>query len=273
MNGLQISLWVVLSTFVAIVAEFSADTYRCTVCTSTVDIMKNSPSSSFATACRGFFNDEICDDIVFASVSSAMATTETSREFCRLIHLCPAEHDAFKSTAPQTLDFRVSKAVGSRGYDKVRVSVVSNQTIDSPYLTYSKQFQYRWTDKFLSTGIVTVPVGEKKTINIAGNDIDLFIPNPSDGVRGVIIGDPCFQSEWIVCLYKNALQTFNHTIELINAMSSHDDFHYYQILGDNFYDQEGAATASWFEALSMQSKSKFFATVPGKYRNIPLWPY
>jgi len=79
------------------------------------------------------------------------------------------------------------------------------------------------------------------------------------------MGDPCFTSEWIICLYKRPFDMFNHTIELLNAMGSHDDFHYWSILGDNFYDQSGEPTATWFSALSKEIKSKVMGTVPGNH--------
>jgi Calcineurin-like phosphoesterase len=86
-----------------------------------------------------------------------------------------------------------------------------------------------------------------------------------EGVRGVILADPCFQSEWIVCVYQTKFSTFERTTTLLNAINAHDDVSYFQILGDNFYDQAGEATSQWFAALSDQSKSKVFATVPGNH--------
>lgn len=259
----------VLSVVMSSYSDFAPETYRCVICLQTAKIMKEQASerTSFNDACSSFYGSaDVCSDSSFSSVSrvNAVATEQSPRDFCKAQKLCPTEEAAYKSADyVPSLDFRVSKAVGTKGYDQLRVSVVSNTTIDSPYLSYSEQFKYRWTDKYLSTGLISVTPGETKTINIAGNDIKLFMPKQDEGVRGVIIADPCFQSEWIICLYQKSLDTFNHTIELLNAMNMHDDVHYYQILGDNFYDQQGAATSSWFEALSIQSKSKFFATVPG----------
>ena len=37
--------------------------------------------------------------------------------------------------------------------------------------------------------------------------------------------------------YANTFDTFNRITEILNAVLAHDDTHYYQILGDNFYDQ------------------------------------
>ena len=58
---------------------------------------------------------------------------------------------------------------------------------------------------------------------------------------------------------------FNHTVELLNAINSHDDVHYWNILGDNFYDQSGTASETFFKALSKATKSKMFGTVPGNH--------
>ena len=105
--------------------------------------------------------------------------------------------------------------------------------------------------------------GVTNTFTVNGQSIDVFIPSQGDGVRGVIIADPCFQSQWIDCLYKDKFNTFNHTTELLNAINSWNDTHFWQILGDNFYDQTGSPTKSWFNALSQKTKSKVFATTPG----------
>lgn len=60
----------------------------------------------------------------------------------------------------------------------------------------------------------------------------------------MIFGDPCFQSEWVVCVFQNQFQIFNRTVELLNAINGHDDVSFWQILGDNFYDQQGDATGN-----------------------------
>jgi hypothetical protein len=95
--------------------------------------------------------------------------------------------------------------------------------------------------------------------------VDIYIPNEGEGVRGVILADPCFQSEWIVCMYQGKFSPFQRHTDLLNAIFAHDDTHYWQILGDNFYDQQGSASSSWFDALSAQTKSRVFATVPGNH--------
>ncbi|CAE7413378.1 desi1 [Symbiodinium microadriaticum] len=58
---------------------------------------------------------------------------------------------------------------------------------------------------------------------------------------------------------------FDHLTELLNAINAHDDVSYWNILGDNFYDQKGDNTGAFFNALSRQSKSKVFGSVPGNH--------
>ena len=176
------------------------------------------------------------------NLASFPSGKEKSRNICRSLARCPSEVsslEAFPRTSSGSAynDIRVSKALGSRGYDKIRLSVISNSTIQSEYFTYSSQFQYRWTGNYISTGIVTATPGKKTTFNIAGTEVEVFIPLENTGVRGVITADPCFQSNWIVCIYQNSFQTFNRTIELLNAINAYDDFSFWSILGDNFYDQ------------------------------------
>jgi len=119
---------------------------------------------------------------------------------------------------------------------------------------------------YLNTKLVTITPGVKSSIAVSSTtNIDVLIPKENEGTRGVIIADPCFQSTWIVCAYQGKFQTFSRTTELLNAINARDDVSFFQILGDNFYDQTGDATASWFAALTLESKSKVFATVPGNH--------
>jgi hypothetical protein len=251
-----------------VASKFTAETYKCSICLQTTDFARTQHTNlKFFDACSSFFSTDICSHNIFSNINipGDEATLE-SRSFCRSASLCSAPEELpFLTPNAQSkfVDFKISKAIGSKGYDKIRISVVSNETIDSPLFSYSAPFKYRWTNNVLSTGIFSIVPGEKTKISIAGNDISVYIPKQNEGSRGLIIADPCFQNEWIVCEYGKSLQFFNRTIKLLNAMNAFDDIHYFQILGDNFYDQQGYATASWFQSLSDQSKSKIFATVPG----------
>ena len=62
------------------------------------------------------------------------------------------------------------------------MSVVSNQTISSPMATYNSQFKYRWTDKYLATGVVSIVPGEKTKIQLtADKSINVLIPKEGKG--------------------------------------------------------------------------------------------
>lgn len=113
----------------------------------------------------------------------------------------------------------------------------------SDVFDYSQQFKYKWTQNYLSSGIVSVTPGTTTTVEIAnGKTIDINVPFEGEGIRGLIIADPCFQSQWITCDFQDTFDMFNHTVELLNAVNAHDDVSFWQVLGDNFYDQTGEAT-------------------------------
>ena len=195
-----------------------------------------------------------------------------SRESCISMQYCP-NHDTtttksitadYKTTTTSNIDFKVSKALGSKGYNKIRISVVSNSTIDNSLFTYQQQFKYKWTDNFLNSGIVDVNDGINNFF-IGDNKFSINIPKQGEGVRGIILSDPCFQSNWISCKYKDTWQMFNRLSGILNTINAHDDVSFYQILGDNFYDQTGLYTKQFFSALSPETKSKLFLSVLGNH--------
>jgi hypothetical protein len=163
------------------------------------------------------------------------------------------------------LDVRISKAYGSRGYDKIRVTVISSAPIESEIFSYSEKFRYRWTDNVLNTGIVSVIPGEINTLDIAGEKFEIFIPLEDSPVRGVIVADPCFSNEFVWCSYGDDFDTYNRSTALLNAVNSHSDNDFWMILGDNFYDQSGGPTAEWFAGLTKETKSKVMGSVPGNH--------
>ena len=63
------------------------------------------------------------------------------------------------ATGAKTLDLRVVKAYGSRGYDKLRISVVTTSATNDTnngLFTYAHPFRYRWTQLFLRSGTIHV---------------------------------------------------------------------------------------------------------------------
>ena len=227
-----------------------------------------------ANACILSYNDielshTACD--VLRGKTLANTPSGNARESCISMEYCPMNEPLptaglsqvnYKST--NNLDFKVTKALGSKGYNKVRISVVSNSTVSSNLFTYQEQFKYKWTDNFLNTGIVDVVDGVNE-FTIGGQSITVNIPEEGKGVRGVILADPCFQSNWISCKYKDQWDMFNHLTGILNTINAYDDVSFYQILGDNFYDQQGEYTKSFFANLTPATKSKLFLTTLGNH--------
>lgn len=247
-------------------ASLYSDNYKCSTCTAIVDKVLEQ-KISFHESCSSFFSPASCpfQNNEMPTETPKISETFSVRDFCVEKGFCQVSDLKAFSGASSDLDIRVSKAYGSKGYDKIRISVISNSSIDSDIFTYREQFKYRWTSNYLNTGVVTVKPGAINTFKINNQNVDIFVPAENAGVRGVIIADPCFTSEYIVCVYQNKFQMFNHTIELLNAINSHDDTHFWMILGDNFYDQSGLPTAQWFAGLSQQTKTKILGSVPGNH--------
>jgi hypothetical protein len=262
-----------------VVWSYDPSIYLCSICINSVDALRSADftaavgGNSLYDGCVHRFSKTACD-LFFTegdALSNAKLSTsnsQSSRDVCMDLNICPRE-EAWMTFAPadsSPYDIRVSKALGTRGYNKVRISVISNSTIKSDIFDYSSAFQYKWTSRFLNTGIVEVTPDTKTKIDIdADHSVYVTIPSQGSGVRGVILADPCFQSQWIKCAYQDKFQMFNHTVELLNAINAHSDVSFWQILGDNFYDQTGDPTSTFFQALSQETKSKVFATVPGNH--------
>ena len=58
------------------------------------------------------------------------------------------------------LELRIAKGLGSKGYEKVRVSVIAGQeeaaAMDFPF-AYREAFKYRWTKNYLLSSLMTSP--------------------------------------------------------------------------------------------------------------------
>ena len=231
--------------------------YDCGLCVFTAENAWES-GNSFQHVCESLFGAaQMCEPFLLRHPDISSIAPSNARQFCQNLGACsdvsnlPPAH-----SMEQGLDIRVSKAYGSRGYDKVRLSVISNESISSEYFTYSELFKYRWTTNVLNTGLVTLTPGEKTTLTIAGQEVHIKIPREDEPVRGVVVADPCITSDYVWCTYREEFDTYNRSSELLNAIHSHEDTDFWMILGDNFYDPQGDATASWFATLSPETKSK-----------------
>jgi hypothetical protein len=227
--------------------------------------------AKFSDLCEKELSAKVCG--LFFSKEILSATISRDDDFCFKHKICPDNknlpHKDYSAYFTDSPNVRVTKALGSKGYNKVRVSLVTNSSISPSQFTlpnsYINQFRYKWTQFYLATAVVDVVPGQHTSVKVGGQDIKVFVPIENEGSVGVIIADPCFQSEWVTCRYEEKWQMFTTLTSLLNAASSHPDLHYWQILGDNFYDQTGDATHTFFEALSIETKSKIMLSVPGNH--------
>lgn len=100
-------------------------------------------------------------------------------------------------TSLDALDLRVVRAYGSKGYNTLRISVVTHAaTNDTAHglFTYSHPFRYRWTQLFLRSGLLTVAPGQETALTIDGVPVRLRLPQEDAGVRGIVLADPCMWS-------------------------------------------------------------------------------
>jgi len=172
------------------------------------------------------------------------------------------------SIAGSDLDIRVAKAFGTKEYDLVRISVISN-TAAPPvqgFFDYSEQFKFKWTGNYLHTSLRKVQPGGSTTFDL-GQSISVSLPAQGAGVAGLLIADPCVSASgmWISCAFGDKYKTMQRTPELISTFASDKDTNFWGILGDNFYDRTGEKSKAIFSTISTTAKSKIFVAVPGNH--------
>lgn len=93
----------------------------------------------------------------------------------------------------------------------------------------------------------------------------VWLPTQGTGTSGIVWSDPCFSGRWVNCLYGETWDTFHQGPEMINAISQDPQIHFFSILGDNFYDQDGRLTKAIYDRMSLETKSKFLLTALGNH--------
>jgi hypothetical protein len=105
----------------------------------------------------------------------------------RLLSLCVAFAIFAHSThaSPPQLDLRLSKGFGSRGYNSVRVSSISNdaETVKpDDFFAYAAPFQHRWTNMTLRSALLhNLPPGQSLVATPLGN-FTMRLPEQGAGV-------------------------------------------------------------------------------------------
>lgn len=179
----------------------------------------------------------------------------------------PATHPT-----PTGVSIRVAKAMGTRGYDQTRLSLVrysgdkaAATEKDLPW-DYSEQFNYRWTDMSLSSSVVQVTPGSAQSFTLDGVDVEVKIPSRDEGSIGMFIGDPCIKSPWSsVCSQSESWDYRRILHSVLGSMAVHADLDYYVMLGDLFYDRSGEVTTEFWENFPLEAASKVMGATMGNH--------
>lgn len=228
----------------------------------------------FISVCHVANVCEASEDLIF-DVAGQIRSHPNSNplEVCRLIVSDCPQTESWKmgDFTSSGLDLRVSKGFGKRGYDAVRISVITEDpTADfGDFFDYSSQFKYRWTQNYLHSAIKSVHSGDNIFV-IQDTKVSIHLPSEDEGITGIILGDPCIASNWIPCDYGDKFNTIETIPGLINAFSSDISTDFISLLGDNFYDQDGSLSSQFFSLLTQETKSKYINNVIG---NHDFWVY
>lgn len=194
-----------------------------------------------------------------------------------------------RSGAPacEELSFRVTKGLGRRGYDAVRLSAVCRmtgsrvrhetfcpawQTRSSEVLQFDScgAFEHRWTDFHLSSSLLHLPpqaMPQRVLMNHTAGllDFEVTLPKQGSGVHGIILGDPCISSRYLPGLCNSRWNVLQRLTSFLNHINEVDRLDFIIILGDAFYDVHGGLTADFWRHLSRRTQQVFLMAVPGNH--------
>jgi hypothetical protein len=173
---------------------------------------------------------------------------------------------------PSGMSVRVAKAMGTRGYDQARLSLIrySGEEVTATAADlewdYSQPFNYRWTGMEVKSSVVTVTPGTSQTFTLDGISVDVKIPSRDEGSVGMYIGDPCIKSPWnSVCSQSESWDYRKILHSILGSMAVHDDLDYYVMLGDLFYDRTGDVTTQFYENFPLEAASKIMGATMGNH--------
>jgi len=165
------------------------------------------------------------------------------------------------------LDLRVTRGLGTKGYNKMRVSVVTQtySIFDDFEFQYKDKFQYRWHQNYLYSSLIDVEPGKDNHLTIAGNSINIRIPEQNKGTRGLLFADPCIMYNSCCCKNADNWHNLDKGTDFINEVMKDDQMDWFYILGDNFYDLDSTISKTWFQTLTIAAKSKILGMVGGNH--------
>lgn len=195
------------------------------------------------------------------------------KRFCSVVALLQlAQNEA----ACPKMDLKVAKAMYDKGYNKVRVSVVTTPDTEKDcdfgdFFDYNEKFYGVEGNNMMTfnlrTALKEVEPGAKCALDIAGEKVIMNTPKAGARVRGLLFSDPCIRQQLPgpACPLGDTFKVKERFSKAINELVGSDEVDFWGILGDNWYDATGKILIEFAEELSLQAKSKAFITVPGNH--------
>jgi len=187
------------------------------------------------------------------------------------------------------MDLRVAKGMNDRGYEKIRVSVITTKETEPDCDFSDADFQYnekffgpagsgihdpqkgpllnKMSEMTLRTTIKTVVPGGMCALDMGGEQIIVKTPAKGGRSRGLLFADPCIRQvhPGPPCKFGEQYKIKEHFSKAINALVGSDEIDFWGIIGDNFYDATGQINVEFWAELSLEAKAKPFITVPGNH--------
>ena len=104
--------------------------------------------------------------------------------------------------------------------------------------------------------------------DVDGWRLNVTMPVLGAPLRVWVIGDPCYNGQYVTCLYGEEWRIFDRFTGLLNASFRPDrpgDVSAWVLLGDNFYDPFGVLSPPVWRALSDSAKSAPLLSVVGNH--------
>lgn len=167
--------------------------------------------------------------------------------------------------------WRVTTGFGYRSRDHVRITMTDH--VDDPispateaFFSYNAPFKYRWTKNRVHTTLARANLGGQTEYSVGDAlHFNVTLPDRGQGIRGIMTADICYVSPIANCEVGLSDDILHRVPTLLNSAMSHDDVHFWSLLGDNFYDPDGTIAEPFYQALNDDVKSKIFYSLPGNY--------
>ncbi len=148
--------------------------------------------------CREVEQGRRCDDFGSNACQHVNSTYLQSVGGCQSLCLSSTTETSTMSTGAG-FDVRVAKGFGTKPYNSLRVSIITQVDPSSVFNTsgfeYSSQFFKKWKENFITSTMVAHPSpgGKPLEFPVGNQTISIRLPAQGSGTAGVIIADPCVE--------------------------------------------------------------------------------